>query len=142
MKIKKDQIQAIKTYSINNINLAKKFKFTKNETILAAKMAMRIRKRASKKWNCSFNEISLSMCMKEAYRRISIDKLNMSGILTKENKHSIKNYVFEEYGFNNVDSFIREKQKNIYSMIPSNVKQQIILNIAKMEMKTRQEFVF
>jgi hypothetical protein len=141
MKIKKSVIKPIKSVQVSNINFisASKFKFTKNETQLAMRSAMRIRKRASKKFNCKFNEISMSLCLKEAYRRIAQEKLDKSNILSKSNKHALKDFVQKEFGYNNIDTFIRKE--NVNKFVPKNVQQNIILNIAKLEMMTRQEFV-
>lgn len=141
MKIKKSIIKSIKPVCVNNINYisASKVKFTKDETKLAMRSAMRLRKRASRKFNCSFNDVSMSLCLKEAYRRILNDKLTMSGILSKKNKQNVKHLVKREFGYNNVDTLIRKE--NIYNFVPKNIEQNIVLNIAKLEMKTRSEFM-
>lgn len=138
MKIKKSIITKdnSKVYSIFGFKTmpVSSFKFTRNETKLAMRSAMRLRKRASKKWNCSFNEISMAHCLKEAYRRIAEEKLTGFGILTKENKQIVKKFVEKEFKFNNIDTLIRKTRLKIEPKTPI---QNILLNFAKLEMKTR-----
>jgi len=137
MKIKKSVIKPISTIKVFGINTipVKKFKYTKEETLFAMRSAMRLRSRAAKKWNCKVSEISLSLCLKESYRRIVDEKLTMSGILTKENKKIVKKFVEKEFGFHNIDTLIRKK--NIHEIVPNGIMQNVLLNFAKLEMKTR-----
>ena len=113
-----------------------RFKFTKEETKLAMKMATRIRKRASKRLDCNFRDVDLSLCLKEAYRRIANDKLNPT-VLSKENKRALKKIIQKEFNFDNLNSLCRNV--NIYGVKPQNTDQNIILDIARLEMITRGE---
>lgn len=137
MKIKKSVIKPAITTTAFGVTFStpKKFKYTKEETQFAMRSAMRLRSRAAKKWNCKTSEISLSLCLKEAYRRVAEEKLVTAGILSKVNKHKVKDLVKKEFGYNNIDTFVRKE--NVETFVPSNLYQNIILNIAKLEMKTR-----
>jgi hypothetical protein len=129
-KVTLSDFNTIKFVSFN------RFKFTKEETKLAMKMAMRIRKRASKRLYCNFRDVDLSLCLKEAYRRIASDKLNPT-VLSKENKKALKKIIQKEFNFDNLNSFCRNV--DIYSIKPQNTDQNIILDIARLEMITRGE---
>ena len=74
------------------------------------------------------------IALKESYRRIAEEKLTGFGILTKENKQIVKKFVEKEFKFNNIDTLIRKTRLKIEPKTPI---QNILLNFAKLEMKTR-----
>ena len=135
MKITRKVITPIKTAKILGMNTATKVKFTKNETLYSMKSAMRIRKRAAKKYNISFNNVSLSCCLKEAYRRILEEKLYQSNIISGSNKEIAKKFVKREFGYGSIDALI--KHNDIEQMQPIGFLQSAILNIAKLDNKRR-----
>lgn len=58
-------------------------KFTKEETKEAMRIAMKLKKEYSIKLRCKFNEISLSICLKEAYASIIKTKNRIVNIVEK-----------------------------------------------------------
>jgi len=79
-------------------------KFTKEETKTAMKKAMKLRKVYSRKLSCKFNEVSLSICLKEAYeiivreRKVKSVVTTMSTVFDQNDISAYKNgwkYMFE-----------------------------------------------
>ena len=58
-------------------------KFTREDTKNAMRIAMKLKSKYAKKLKCNFNEISLSICLKEAYKTILKMKQKVVNVIKK-----------------------------------------------------------
>jgi len=125
------KIKTTETFNIKIATPKQNIKFSKIDTRNAMKIAMKIRKKASIKLKCAFNSVSLSLCLKKAYKKVLKMKLKVCGIFTRKNISKINLQIKKQFGYENIRKFVLNE--DVINLKPNNFMQSIVLNVAQLE---------
>lgn len=135
-------IEEIETKEVLGITIpkGKKIKLSEEENKFIIRSAARIKRRCIKKYNLRESDANVIDYIGEARRRLMLNKLTKSRVLSFDNKKKVRPFIKKEFGLNNLDTLV--KKVAIDSIEPDNQIQRIIKVLAVAELQTRTNVEF